>query len=91
MSLLLIKESVPDNSDIVEEMESDKPAQDSSRISTMCLQCHQERINTMLRPCNDACVCSKCGKDLKEQNRACPYCSTPVEDYIFPVNLPFPK
>ena len=74
----------------MEELQSDKPAQDSSR-GPMCIQCHEERINTMLRPCNDVYVCSKCGKDLKEQNGACPYCSRPVEDYISDVNFPFPK
>ena len=72
-------------------MKSDRPAQDASRIPTMCLRCDQERINTMLQPCHDLCVCCNCGKYLKEQNGACPYCSIPVEDYIHPVNLPFPK
>ena len=90
LSFLLLKETVS-YSHVVEELESDRPAQDSSRIPTMCLQCNQERIITMLRPCNDACVCLNCGKDIKEQNGVCPYCKKPVNDYIFPVNLPFPK
>ena len=82
LSFLLLKEIVS-YSHVVEELESDRPAQDSSRIPTMCLQCNQERINTMLQPCNDVCVCLNCEKDIKEQNRACPYCNKPVNDYIF--------
>ena len=86
MSFLFLK----NNSGVVEEFESDRPAQDAPMIpNIMCLRCHQERIDTMLRPCNDLCVCFNCGKDLKEQNGACPRCSGPVEDYISPVKLPF--
>ena len=76
------------NSGAMEEMEPDRPAQNSSMISAMCRQCGQECINTMLLTCNHACVCLNCGEHLKQEKGACPCCSKPVEDILFPVNFP---
>lgn len=80
----------PDNSGTLVEVKSDRPAQDCPIIPTNCLRCRQECINTKLHPCNDVCVCLNCGKHLKDNKGACPYCLTSVEDHS-PGNLPFPK
>lgn len=77
------------NSDAVEEMESDKPAQDCPTFPLFCKHCDKERINTVLQ-CADACLCRNCAEHLKATKGRCPMCSKQVVNY-YSINLPYPK
>ncbi len=51
-----------------------------------CLICLSEEKNTIIMPCGHLCVCSECGKQIKEKNYNCPVCRGDIRSLI-PFNL----
>ena len=44
-----------------------------------CAICMDARKDTLLMPCNHACVCNACAQDLLRNKSACPSCRVPIE------------
>eukprot|EP00826_Nyctotherus_ovalis_P066601 TRINITY_DN9861_c0_g1_i5.p1 TRINITY_DN9861_c0_g1~~TRINITY_DN9861_c0_g1_i5.p1 ORF type:complete len:106 (-),score=22.37 TRINITY_DN9861_c0_g1_i5:155-472(-) len=54
---------------------------DSSDSAAECIVCLTEPKNTMLTPCNHACLCNNCAEILRVNKNLCPICRTRVDSY----------
>ena len=45
---------------------------DNDNSAKMCVVCLGQSIEWILAPCGHKCVCSSCGKIIKEKYRKCP-------------------
>ena len=49
---------------------------------TLCVACHDNRINTVLDPCSHGCLCEGCCITLKELDRyQCPVCGQEITNH----------